>query len=255
VSPGAEITGSPFSINSSTPNGTITITGLAEGYYLVTEINLPAGYTPDVNPQIVAVHAGDVGTGNPVTVTFNNRPTELTALAPTQTTCTEFANGQALPQEDETYGLRNGVIRNVSPGVFFFYASYTVTNTPLTLSVDAVERFNSTTIDPTNITNDWVVTQGQAFLYRFANGTCTKLTAGVTTQISGGQVVITLDPAGTTPVPNGTYILGIKYTNSASLIGSAPCHGGATPCNYYFIPSRDGTELTARAQALLFRRR
>jgi hypothetical protein len=144
------------------------------------------------------------------------------------------------------------VITNVSPGVFFFYASYSVTNAPLTLSVDAAERFGTST---GSLTNDWVVTNGQAFLYSFANGTCTKLTAGVTTSITGGQVVITLDPAGSTPVPNGTYVLGIKYTNAASLIGSVPCHGGATPCHYYFIPSRDGAELTARAQALLFRRR
>ena len=252
ATPGTQITGSPFSIDSSTPNGTITITGLDEGYYLVTEINIPAGYTPDVNPQIVAVHASDVGTGDPVTVTFNNRPTELTALAPTKTTCTEFATGQALPQEDETYGLKKGVINNVSPGVFFFYASYSVTGSPVSLTVDAAERFNA--VDGA-LTDDWVVQNGQAFLYQFANGTCTKLTVGVTTTINGGQVVITLDPAGSTPVPDGTYILGIKYTNSASLIGSEPCHGTGSSCHYYFIPSRDGTELTSRAQALLFRKR
>jgi hypothetical protein len=76
------------------------------------------------------------------------------------------------------------------------------------------------------------------------------------TNIGGaGQVQITYDPAGSAPVPQGTYVLGVKYTNASSLIGQAPCHGLGATCRYYFIPSRDGSELTQRAQFFTFRRR
>src|SRR5207244_1546963 len=144
-----------------------------------------------------------------------------------------------------TYGLKGGVIGSTSPGVFFFYASYTVGSGVTTLTVDAAERFNSAT---GSLSNDWVVQNGQAFLYSIVNGTCTVLPA--TVSINGGQVSISYSPAG--GVPAGTYILGIKYTNSPALIGSAPCGGTAATCKYYFIPSRSGTELTSRAQFFTF---
>jgi hypothetical protein len=141
------------------------------------------------------------------------------------------------------------VVNNVSPGVFFFYASYTVTGSQDQLVVDVAERFNAAN-GP--LTNDFAVHQGQAFLYSVQGNICTKIT-GVTTTITGGQVVITYNPAG--DVPTGTYVIGVKYSPSSAVIGQAPCHGIATTCSYYFIPSRDGTEQTARAQSLLFRPR
>jgi len=223
--------------------------------------NFSATYTvqagdPDPLVNVVTVHYHPAGFPNDVTDNDDHSvriERELAQLAHTATTCEEFITqtGDAVPPLTElTYGLQGGVINNVSPGVFFFYASYSVTGSQDQLVVDVVERFNAAN-GP--LTDDFVVQQDQAFLYRVQDSTCTKITANVTTQIIGGQVVITYNPAG--DVPTGTYVIGVKYTPSNALIGQAPCQGGATPCRYYFIPSRDGTEQTARAQSFLFRQR
>ena len=223
--------------------------------------NFSATYTvqagdPDPLVNVVTVHYHPADFPNDVTDDDDHSvkiERELAQLAHTATTCEEFITqtGDAVPPLTElTYGLQGGVINNVSPGVFFFYASHSVTGSQDLLVVDVIERFNAAN-GP--VTDDFVVQQDQAFLYRVQDSTCTKITTNVTTSINGGQVVITYDPAG--DVPTGTYVVGVKYTPSDALIGQEPCHGGATPCRYYFIPSRDGTEQTARAQSFLFRQR
>jgi uncharacterized repeat protein (TIGR01451 family) len=211
---------------------------------------------PDPLVNVVTVHYHPAEFPNDVSDTDDHSveiERELAQLAHTQTTCEEFITqtGDAVPPLTEiTYGLRNGTIRNVSPGVFFFYASYNVTGSQGSLAVDVAERFNGA-VGP--LTNDFVVQQGQAFLYRVTNSTCTRLQANVTTNINAGQVVITFNPPG--DVPTGTYVLGVKYTPAASLIGQAPCHGVGPQCRYFFVPSRGGVEETARAQSFLFRER
>jgi hypothetical protein len=223
--------------------------------------NFSATYTvqagdPDPLVNVVTVHYHPAGFPNDITDDDDHSvriERELAQLAHTATTCEEFITqtGDAVPPLTElTYGLQGGLINNVSPGVFFFYASHSVTGSQDLLVVDVVERFNAAN-GP--LTDDFVVQQDQAFLYRVQDSTCTKITTNVTTQIIGGQVVITYNPAG--DVPTGTYVVGVKYTPSNALIGQPPCHGGATPCRYYFIPSRDGTEQTTRAQSFLFRQR
>ena len=212
---------------------------------------------PDPLVNVVTVHYHPAGFPNDITDTDDHSlevERELAQLAHTQTTCEEFITqtGDAVPPLTElTYGLRSdGTIGNVSPGVFFFYASYSVTGSQGALTVDAAERFNAA-VGP--LTNDFVVQQDQAFLYSVSNNTCTRLQANVTTSINGGQVVITFDPPGN--VPTGTYVLGIKYQPADSLIGQQPCHGLGAQCRYFFVPSRDGVEETARATSLLFRQR
>ncbi|HET7869123.1 MAG TPA: hypothetical protein VFM85_02245 [Actinomycetota bacterium] len=211
---------------------------------------------PDPLVNVVTVHYHPAGFPNDITDNDDHSvriERELAQLAHTATTCEEFITqtGNAVPPLTElTYGLQGGLINNVSPGVFFFYASHNVTGSQDQLVVDVVQRFSAANGD---LTNDFQVHQDQAFLYRVEDSTCTKITTNVTTNIAGGQVVITFDPPG--DVPTGTYVLGVKYSPSDALIGQPPCHGGATPCRYFFIPSRDGTEQTNRAQSFLFRER
>src|SRR5207244_12456666 len=64
-------------------------------------------------------------------------------LAPTGTTCRQFASGTALPLEPLQYTLKDGQINSMSPGVFFYYyafgtpvanstsVTYSEVNTPL----------------------------------------------------------------------------------------------------------------------------
>ena len=105
---------------------------------------------PDPLVNVVTVHYHPAGFPNDVSDTDDHSlevERELAQLAHTQTTCEEFITqtGDAVPPLTElTYGLRSdGTINNVSPGVFFFYASYTVTGSQGALTVDAAERFNS----------------------------------------------------------------------------------------------------------------
>jgi hypothetical protein len=57
--------------------------------------------------------------------TVTGRSCETSQLAPTQTTCAQFAAGTAPVEDTIFYGLQNGVINNVSPGVLFYYTSVT----------------------------------------------------------------------------------------------------------------------------------
>ena len=181
-----------------------------------------------------------------------------TSLAPTQTTCEQFESGNFTPFSSMTYGLKAGKINNVSPGVFFFYAEYNISGSPASLVVDAHETYHGgsppTAASLGSDSNDWVVQQGQSILYSFANGVCTKLNA--TAVINGGQTKLTYSPVG--GVPDGKYVLSVKYTNAASLIGSSPCpgvSGGNPTCYYGFTPSLNGSDLASRVQSMKFSKR
>ena len=260
--PSGEITGSPFTVDSAT--NPLVIDGLEPGYYLVTEINIPSGFEPDVNPQIVQVLIGS-DCPDCITLTFDNIPTERQGPFHTQTSCNDFINGTGLPivDGDITYGVKQGKINNVSPGVFFFYATYTISGSPDSISVDLAQWFDAdesdddftseVKVDPSfAASNDFVVQNNQAFLYRVVNGACQTVAQGTNTT---GQVLINYDPAGT--VANGTYVLGVKYTPNASLIGTVPCHGEgvSAACRYWFVPSLNGTPLEDRSESILLRRR
>ena len=203
---GSPVTGSPFSIDSTTPNGTVTVSDLAEGYYLVTEINIPSGYSPDVNPQIAAVHAGDVGNGNPVTVTFNNRPTGFSQLLPTQTTCSQFAAGTATIENTINYGVKSGKINNVAPGVLFYYTKLSATGT--TLSFDMVQ----TQVDPNNLIPFFGVQSVSVF-----NANCTAKSSGVTITQDAAHGIVHVTISGTTS--GQVFYANIKI-NPGTVVGS-----------------------------------
>jgi hypothetical protein len=269
-SPGTQLEDSPFTVDAA--HNPLTISGLDEGYYLVTEINIPGDLAPEVNPQIVQVFAGDSCANCPLTVTFNNIATEDEGLFHTQTSCANFVNGTGLPivDGDITYGTRsNGTIRNVSPGVFFFYATYTVSGNQDDLIVDVSEwraADESVTADFTAAgavpSTDFSINNQQAFLYRVSGAaptaSCTTLSsADVVLSPSttlGPDVVITYDPAGN--VPQGKYVLGVKYTPSSALTsGVQPCGGTGPTCRYWFLPSRDGADIPERAVNFLFKKK
>jgi len=179
---------------------------------------------------------------------------------------------------DIRYGLKNdGTINNVSPGVFFFYGTFTVAGSQDKLVVDLREFFNADendlsfdSSDPAFVSdNDFIVQQQQAFLYRVSGSapgaTCSVQSANVTKVFSNGDadVVITFDPSGNVPVPTGTYVLGVKYTPSPLLTDGddLPCNGevvppGTTPlCRYWFVPSLDNALQEFRAVNFLFQER
>jgi hypothetical protein len=217
---------------------------------------------PDTLTNTITVHYHPAGFTNDITDSAScsvNVQREKAGLFPTETTCTAFAGGNAAPLTEMTYGLtKQGKINNTSPGVFFYYATFTVSSQQNSLALDVNQFFSpdSGALDTTSHSTDWIVQQGQAFIYQFVNGTCTKLTAQI--QGSPSDVEIIYSPNG--GVPAGTYVLGVKYTQSPTLIGSLPCHGTGPSCRYYFVPSQgtthaDDTLLTNRATFFTFHKR
>ena len=131
--------------------GEFLLTDLVLGRYTVRETAAPTGYTI-LNPN--PVQAPDMTLADPdveITAPFVNRPSEEQDLFHTQTTCAMFVNGTGddIADGDIRYGLQGGVINNVSPGVFFFYGTYTVAPGTDAITVDLHEYFNAFEADTT----------------------------------------------------------------------------------------------------------
>jgi len=146
---------------------------------------------------------------NPTTgcVNVGSCPTD-TQIAPTATTCSDFANGTAANLTELFYGTKGGEINSVSPGVLFLYDG---------IHLDATGNIVVTQSDGT-----WTrllgVHQSQVVLY---SQDCTKLNVGTVTISSDGSVVTIAN------VPAGDYILGIKY-DPTTLKGYSPPDPTAT---------------------------
>ena len=124
-----------------------------------------------------------------------------TQIAPTATTCLDYTSGTAADLNELLYGLKGGVINNISPGVLFLYDTIHLASTG-TIFVDQTDG---------SWTQFLSVHSGQVILYSLS---CSKLNVGTTSISASGDVTIT-------GVPAGDYVLGIKYDPNA-LKGYAP---------------------------------
>jgi uncharacterized repeat protein (TIGR01451 family) len=59
---------------------------------------------------------------------YFGQTTNVSGSYPTQTTCQDFISNTVQPQEDGTYGVKNGKINNAAPGVIFYYSRWTPQN-------------------------------------------------------------------------------------------------------------------------------
>ncbi|HZV25610.1 MAG TPA: hypothetical protein VFG00_04890, partial [Acidothermaceae bacterium] len=138
-------------------------------------------------------------------------------IMPTNTTCQDYLNGAPSLVGGIQYSVKNGVINQVNPGVFFYFNA-----------VNAVAGTNTFTIHQS-------ITPGSFTAYLpFAAGsnvylasTCTSL-SGVTITQSGADTVVTFTAPST-----GSYVFGIKY--SASFLSQTkvtPPIGGTATYDY-----------------------
>jgi len=232
------------SIGTFTVDGThnpVTIDNLNEGYYLVTELPV-AGFTPDVNPQIVQVNAGQTAT-----VSFNNKPSVFSQLLPTQTTCQQFTSGSASLENVITYGVKSNKINNVAPGVLFYYTKVVATGT--TVQFDMLQTHTVTSAFPSGL--PFFGVQSVSVF----NGNCTSRTSGVTiTQSStaaGAIVHVTITGA----TAGATYIANIKIDPSP-IVGTSVNKVGAVyptvPFTYAtWIPDKATGSLSSKADGTL----
>lgn len=131
----------------------------------------------------------------------------MSQLTPTGTTCTEFRNGTAETLSSVNYSVKNGVISQVAPGVFFYWVKVTVPagNNNFTITE---------TITTGNFNTPFALANGGNNVF---NSNCTSLPETITQNPTTGTVTVQFNAP-----TAGTYILSLKY-NSGSVKGaSAP---------------------------------
>ena len=136
-----------------------------------------------------------VAAGDQITCTFTNTRIGRGAIAPTQTTCQDFASSSFTPLDAIFAGLRGSTINSVSPGVFFYYAEVVTSGGSV--------GFTQTVLAGSVTLPKYQVQQGQAFLY---NTSCAKV-GTLTLDANGGGTI--------SGVSAGSYYLGVKFSTDA----------------------------------------
>jgi hypothetical protein len=143
-------------------------------------------------------------------------------IAPTQTTCEQFASGNRIPEPFLSAGLKGSTINNVSPGVIFYYADVTMASAGTINVLQSDVRADG---------------KNPPFpLIGIANGQAYVLTYNATTQrcTNVGTFNLSNPLAPTINVGAGSYIIQIKY-NPNSLAGYSipnPPVNAAFPVTY-----------------------
>jgi len=124
-------------------------------------------------------------------------------LAPTQTTCEQFATGTAPDLEPLQAGIKSGKINNIAPGVFFFFAAITPASSGnLTVTVNQTVNPNPHSLREFPVAGNQTL---QASVNTFNGSSCSKVA-----DLTGAT-----DPSGTFSATGGTtYYIMVKYSTS-----------------------------------------
>lgn len=139
--------------------------------------------------------------GATITYIFNSPVQSNGIIAPTATTCAEYAKGTASTLAEIDAGFRSTTIHNLSPGVFFYFATLTKG------AGQSVAITQGISPNPGGLPQ-YVIQQTQAYLYTFNGSSCTTVATLALT--NGGTTA-----SGGTALPAGNYVLGVKYSTSA----------------------------------------
>jgi len=146
-------------------------------------------------------------------------------ITPTDTSCSDFRDGTSGDLTDLFYGVKNGKINNVAPGVMFYYSE-----------IIAPSESFEIVVQQTN-TNGWPPIEiqkiGQVILWDTA---CSK-TKTVTPMFNPDTGTVTIDVEDATS--DGFYYLSIKY-DPGSLKGTSVSDPIVT---YTFVSYLDGVEI------------
>jgi len=164
------------------------------------------------------------GSGNP-SATCSQNVTQVKCSAhifPTSTTCNSYLSG-AQPLAQLCYAFRNNKVSNITPGVFFYFA--TITAPSSSFCVDVVQTSSCPGFSL------FAIQQGNQITL-FSNS-CTNAASG--TQTSTGQGRVCINNA----TPGAQYVISVKY-DSKSVQGST-FSGSAPVCQYNFESRINGT--------------
>ena len=163
-------------------------------------------------------------------------------IAPTATTCSDFAGSTAADLNFIDYGVKttgpNTKINNVSPGVLFYYTHLTGVSSGDLIEVKQTE----TLVSGTPVTPLFGVQHGQVVLY---NADCSKSAATTNPSLDGGGVVSFNMTA------SGDFILGIKY-DPGTVVGTTV--GSPKPVvRYDFVTDVNGGQVETDPNGLTLR--
>src|SRR5262249_38697923 len=143
----------------------------------------------------------------------------VSQITPTNTTCGQFASGNAATQGPITYSTQGTTISQAAPGVIFYWVRITVSS-PGTQTFHVTQ---TTTYNPTTGTKLFGIANG-SFAY---DGSCNTLPTTITGTDADRQVVFTAATA-------GTYFIGLKYSPN-DVVGSGPAATSfVPPFNYLY---------------------
>jgi uncharacterized repeat protein (TIGR01451 family) len=166
-------------------------------------------------------------------------------IAPTQTTCEQFASGTAPAEPFLSAGLKGNTINNVSPGVIFYFATVTV-QAGATLAVQQSDTRADGKSPPFPLIQ---VAQGQAYVKSYNANTNQCSTVGTFSLSDPNAPTITIANA-------GTYIVQIKYSPN-SLTGYSipnPPVAAAFPVHYVWGSSVNGGSAVGAASIDLLKK-
>ena len=189
-------------------------------------VNVLSTTSNDMGTAVVYTRTwqGVDGSGNPST-TCSQNVTQVKCSAhiyPTSTTCNTYLSGTQ-PLAQLCYAYRNNKVSNITPGVFFYFA--TITAPSSSFCIDVVQTSSCPGFSL------FAIQQGNQITL-FSNS-CTNAASG--TQTSAGQGRVCISNA----TPGAQYVLSVKY-DSKSVQGSA-FTGSAPVCQYNFESRINGT--------------
>jgi hypothetical protein len=181
----------PTATPTTTPTATFTPTATSTPTATATFTPTPtATFTP--TPTATATS----------TPTPTPTPAEhVSQITPTGTTCNDFKNGTAETLLSVDYAVKNGLINQLAPGVFFYWLKVTV---PAGNNVFTITE----TITTGNFSTPFALANGGNNVF---NNNCTSTSNTITQDPNTGTVTVTFNaPAA------GDYFISLKY-NSNSL--------------------------------------
>jgi uncharacterized repeat protein (TIGR01451 family) len=203
---------------------TCTIGSLAAGASVAVHITSPTttASCSTINNKGTVTSSNDGGGESSASVTVDCPATGL--IAPTQTTCEQFAAGTAPAEPLLSAGLKGSTINNVSPGVIFYFATVTVPAGGTVVVQQSDTRADGKS-PPFPLLE---VASGQAYVKSYNTSTKQCSIVGTFSQ-SSPQAAPTITIANA-----GTYIVQIKYAPN-SLAGYSipnPPVNAAFPVKY-----------------------
>ena len=215
--PGGTFEGASF-VDCDVPTPTPTVTPTAT-------FSPTATFTPTATATSTATATATFTPTPTATATATSTPTptptpsatpiQVSQITPTGTTCTQFKNGTADTLNSLSYKVRNGVINQVSPGVFFYW-----------VRVTAPAGSNTFTITQTITTGNFNTFFDMASGSNVFDSDCDSAHPTITQ--NGDTTTVQWNAAAA-----GTYFISIKY-NSNTVVGSlAPSPG--TTVHYDFM--------------------